>query len=306
MYKPIRYVKSSDTNLSVKVFYFSLEMSKEQKLRQAICNHLYIESNGKTRIDPKSLRSVRKAVDKDILDKVGASKDYFDDFEKNVTFIDNIKNPYGIYKYMKNYAEANGKIHMKTKVFVDNKTGVKTKNLIHDYYEPDNPDEYVIIIVDHASLLHPEKGQRLHDAITKLSSDYFITLRNRYNFIPVLVQQQSAAQESVENMKANRLKPTLDGLGDNKLTQRDCDVALGLFSPFRHRIKMYPERNGYDIMFFKDSIRFLEVLASREGGGSSICPLYFDGAVNYFKELPLLSDEKKLNELKYFIKNNRK
>lgn len=306
MYKPFRYVKENNNNIKLKVFYFSLEMSKEQKIRQSICNYLYINSKGKIKIDPKALRSVRNPVDEEILKEVGLSKDYFKEFQKCVTFIDNIKNPYGIYKFMKSYAEENGTIHTKEKTFINNKTKETYTQEIHDYYEPNDPDEYVIIIVDHASLLHAEKGQSLHQAISKLSSDYFITLRNKYNYIPVLVQQQSASQESVENMKANRLKPTLDGLGDNKLTQRDCDIALGLFSPFRHKIKMYPEKDGYDIMFFRDNIRFLEVLASREGGGNSICPLYFDGAVNFFKELPLTTNIQAMNKIKNFVKNERK
>lgn len=280
-------------------------MSKEQKLRQSICNHLYTESNGKIRIDPKTLRSVKNPVSEEILNKIDGFEEYFNKFENTVTFIDNIKNPYGIYKFMKLYAEKNGTTHTKIKEFTNNKTGEKYKQEIHDYYEPDNPDEYVIIIVDHASLLHPEKGQSLHSAISKLSSDYFISLRNKYNYIPVLVQQQSASQESVENMKANRLKPTLDGLGDNKLTQRDADVVFGLFSPFRHKIKMYPERNGYDVMFFRDNIRFLETLASREGGGNSLCALYFDGAVNFFKELPEPNNENAMKKIKNFVKNER-
>ena len=89
----------------------------------------------------------------------------------------------------------------------------------------------------------------------------------------------SCPQESIENKKFNRLKPTLDGLAGNKELQRDANVVVGLFSPFRHEI---PEYLGYNITKFKDSIRFLEVLASREGGGGTICPLYFDGAVNFF------------------------
>lgn len=281
-------------------------MSKEQKLRQSISNRLYITSNGKTRIDPKTLRSVRNPVEESVLKDVDSFEDYFDKFLDCVTFIDDIKNPYGIYKFMNDYAEKNGTVHTKTHKFVNNKTKETYTKEIHDYYEPDNPDEYVIIIVDHAALLHAEKGMSLHESITKLSSDYFVTLRNKYNYIPVLIQQQASAQESVENMKANRLKPTLDGLGDNKLTQRDADVVLGLFSPYRHRIKTYPEKDGYDIMFFKDNIRFLEVLASREGGGNSICPLYFDGAVNYFKELPKPNEESKLKNIQNFIKNERK
>ena len=94
-------------------------------------------------------------------------------------------------------------------------------------------------------------------------------------------------QESVENKKANKLKPTLDGLGDSKLIGRDANVILGLFSPFRHEI---PEYMGYDITKFKDRIRFLEIIGGREGGAGTICPLYFDGATNYFKELPKPND----------------
>ena len=91
-------------------------------------------------------------------------------------------------------------------------------------------------------------------------------------------------QESNENKKYNKLKPTLDGLGDCKLTQRDANVIIGLFSPFRHDI---PDYWSYDIKAFKDNIRFMEILGGRDGGAGTICPLYFDGAVNYFRELPL-------------------
>ena len=98
-------------------------------------------------------------------------------------------------------------------------------------------------------------------------------------------------QESVENLKYNRLKPSLDGLAINKNTQQDANVILGLFSPFRHEI---PEYLGYDVTYFKDNIRFMEILGGREGGAGTICPLYFDGAVNYFKELPLPKDENNL------------
>lgn len=142
----------------------------------------------------------------------------------------------------------------------------------------------------------------LHSSIGVLSSDYLIKLRNRFNYIPVVVQQQAASQESVENKKANKLKPSLDGLGDNKMTQRDCNVAIGLFSPFRHEI---PEYMGYDITFFKNNIRFLEVLANREGSAGDICPLYFDGAVNYFKELPKPKDHEEMSKVYKFIKNLR-
>ena len=66
-----------------------------------------------------------------------------------------------------------------------------------------------------------------------------------------------------------------------------------------------PKPIGYDIKYFKDNIRFLEILGGREGGGGTICPLYFDGAVNYFKELPKPKDTTGLNGVTKFINKIR-
>ena len=85
----------------------------------------------------------------------------------------------------------------------------------------------------------------------------------------------------------------------NKLIARDCNMMIGIFSPFKHEI---PEYLGYDIQRFKDSIRFMEIIISRDGGAGTVCPLYFDGAVTYFKELPLPNDPE-LNKVYEFIKN---
>jgi len=75
-----------------------------------------------------------------------------------------------------------------------------------------------MVLIDHIGLISTESDEgkklSLHESIVKLSSHYLITLRNKYNYIPVVIQQQASSQESVENMKQGRLKPTMDGLGD--------------------------------------------------------------------------------------------
>lgn len=262
-------------------------MSKEEKMLSAFANILYIKEG--IRVNPTQLKSTRadEILSEEILAIIDKYEPYFSKIEEIVEFIDNVKNPTGINKFVRNYAHSHGTQHTKTVDFINNKTGEITKKEIDDYYVADDPEEYVMILIDHIGLIGTEtiNGRKLslHECIVKLSSDYLITLRNKYNYIPVVIQQQASSQESVENMKNNRLKPTLDGLGDCKLTQRDANVVLGLFSPFRHEIPMY---YNYDITRFRDNIRFLEILASREGGGGTVAPLYFDGAVNYFKELP--------------------
>ena len=60
---------------------------------------------------------------------------------------------------------------------------------------------------------------------------------------------------------------------------------------------------GYSVQRFKDHIRFLEILGGREGGAGIVSPLYFDGAVNFFQELPAPSDEATLSKIYKAIEN---
>lgn len=282
-------------------------MTKEEKMLSAFANILYIKEG--IRISPKDLKSTKadNILSKETLEIIQKYESYFNKIEEIVEFIDDVRNPTGIYKIVKNYALANGKIHYRDINIVDKETNETKTIKVEDYYEPNDPEEYVMIIIDHIGLIEPEfqNGQKLdlRDSIGLLSSNYLLKLRNRFKYIPVVIQQQAAAQESIENKKYNKLKPSLDGLADNKTTQRDANFIFGLFSPFRHEI---PDYLNYDITFFKDNIRFLEIIGGREGGGGTICPLYFDGAVNYFKELPLPNENEKIQKVKNLIQKIRK
>lgn len=288
LYNALLFSMKNPEKMRLKIFYFTLEMSREQKQLQWMSHLLWIMSKGKIRVSPKDLRSVSATnpLEQDVIDILESDeyKEYLEYFENTVEFIDSIRNPFGIYKFMREYAKTSGIQHTKMIEKIDKITGEVEQTEVDDYYEPFDPDEYVIIIVDHMALLTAENGRTVRDAMIKLSSEYFVTLRNKYRYIPVAVIQQAMAQESNDNLKLNKLKPTLDGYGDAKVIARDADVILGLFSPYRHGLRDY---EGYNIEKFKDNIRFMELIAGREGGGGSICPLFFDGAVNYFRELPL-------------------
>lgn len=292
LYGPVFFAMNNPEKMRLKLFYFTLEMSKEQKEIQIMSHLLWILSKGKIRATPKELRSVsaEHPLEQSIIDILESEeyKRYFEFFEEHVEFIDSIKNPFGIYKFMREYAQANGRQHTKMIEKTDRLTGEVKMTEVDDYYEAFDSDEYVVVVIDHLALLTAENGKTVRDAMIKFSSDYAVTLRNKYRYIIVAVIQQAMAQESNENMKLNKLKPTLDGYGDAKVVARDADVILGLFSPYRHSLREY---EGYNIEKFKDNIRFMELIAGREGGGGSVCPLFFDGGVNYFKELPLPTDK---------------
>jgi len=110
-----------------------------------------------------------------------------------------------------------------------------------------------------------------------------IQLRNKYNYIPVVVQQQSTEISNLEAFKANKIRPTVASLSDSKYTGKDANVMLGLSNPYAFEMNSYA---GYDLTRLKGNARFLEVVINRDGESNGMIGLYFDGAVNYYEELP--------------------
>jgi len=285
MYGPYSFTKNNNTNIKIRIIYFTLEMSKEDKVKQAISHFLFILKG--IRIHPDKMDSIFKnyILEDPLVQAIEEIKPYVSDFLSRVTFIDHTRNPYGIYKAVREYAHAHGHYIDKEGTTLNTEwieSGFNEEGKKIFQYVPNDPDEFVIVITDHVSLLTPEKEGTLHEAIGKLSSNYSLHIRDRWKYIVVNVQQQAAAQEGVENAAANMIRPSANGLGDNKLTGRDCDMMLGLFAPIRFR---RAEWEGYDIKRLRDAYRELSVILNRRGS-AVLTDVYFDGCVNYFAELP--------------------
>lgn len=278
-------------------------MAKEEKCREFMCYLLYELSQGKIHLSPKELKSVNEdmPLPQEVIDILDSDeyKYYYKKFEECVEYIDDIKNPTGINKYCRNYAlspQVGKLVYKKIKIKEkDDFTGEEVEKEIDviDHYEPIDEDEYVIIICDNASNLTLESGMNIMQTINKMSK-YFVTLRNQLNLIPVLIQHQSQEQEGLENIKYNKLKPSAAGLAECRTTIRDVNTAIGIYSPFKHDIQEY---GGYPITKLKNYSRFMEIMEDRDGAGSNICPLFFDGAVSIFRELPEAHETVKLQQI---------
>jgi hypothetical protein len=79
-----------------------------------------------------------------------------------------------------------------------------------------------------------------------------VTLRNKFNYTPVIIQQQSTETADLEAFKANKIRPTTAGLSDSKYTARDCNTMLGIVNPFKFEIPTYLK---YNIERFQDNTR---------------------------------------------------
>lgn len=294
VYNPYEFVSTVKSDITLKIFYFSLEVSKNEKLGQYLSYRLFKDHN--VIVSPEKFKS--RFQDYILDDEIEALIDSYDaqmeEYEKTVTIIDNIKNPYGIYKYMRDYAYANGTHYDKDgkpvplqDLLSDNISIRDKANLSIASYKPNNPNEYVIVITDHLSLLHPEGADDTWKAISKFSSKYCMSMRDRWRYIPVNIQQQASDQEKQQfTFKGDsiiaKLRPSPDGLADCKLTQRDVNVMFGLFDPHRYKIENY---EGYDIDRLGDNYREFLVMLNRNGSGFINLDLYFNGATNFFTEL---------------------
>jgi hypothetical protein len=303
MYKPLMYIYDNNLDIELNILYFPLEETPERIMQRFMSWLLYEYSGKKIRVSPRELRSTQKALDEEIIN-ILESEDFqkrLEFFEKHVIFPPDTANPTGIYKACKHYAEERGTTKYKT-IKKKNELGIIEEFQVFDSYTLNNPNEYRLIIIDTINLIGTERGMTTKQSMDKLSEYLAKELRNKYYFSPVVIQQAAFEGEGNEAVKLNRIRPSVASLGDSKYTSRDSNIVLGLFSPVRFQLKEYL---GYDITKFKDNIRFLEVLVSRDSEMGGLCPLFFDGAVCAFEELPKPDDIAAMNKVYAYLKTLR-
>lgn len=310
VYDPYEWIENNpDSKISLKVLYFALEESKHEFQLGVMCRRLFTEYS--IIIDTLELQSLfDDPVDSRIIKIIEDDYEWYEAFNERVEVIDTISNPTGIYKYVRAYSRDNGTHYYKDYKKVNPviteleysklpESNPKKKTYVYSHYVPNNPDEYVEVIVDHMSLLNTEAGaDTLHAAMTKLSAEYGRKqITKHFNYIFVGVQQQAADGEKQQftNLGSSiesKLEPSLAGLGDNKLTQRDAHIVFGVFAPNRFEIRRHLQ---YKVDVLKDHYRCLIILKNREGRSNLKLGLYFNGKYNFFKELPtpdLMTEDK--------------
>lgn len=187
-----------------------------------MCYLLYTLSNKTIRISPQNLRSTneKNPLPEEII-LLLESDQYKDTLEYFLSCIhfETDTNPTGVYNNCKNFIRSRGETIYKDVPIKDHITGDIKIVQGFDYFKANCENEYNIIYIDHIGLISTERGLDLRESINKLS-EYLVILRNRYNFTPVVIQQQ-VFNETVDAFKIGKLKPTVTGLSDSKYVARD-------------------------------------------------------------------------------------
>lgn len=296
--EPLQYAQKH--GIKIKIFYFALEESVGEFIDTMICN--YVSQKAKINLDLLMLQGYRNnSMDQEMVEKIA---DHIDDIEvllEDVEVIDSEYNPTGIYKYCRDYADRNGVHHFTDKDFIKKKKdgSVETyKQKVYSHYTPHDPNEIVIVVVDHLSLLAPEmeNGKMMtgHRTMAKWSTDYALKqITKHWNWAVVNVIQQEQSQEGEQfttrgESIQKKTEPSLAGFANNKEIQRDAKIIIGVYSPDRYGFTEYA---GYDINRFRDTFRAIKVLKNRFGPPNKYHCFLFDGARNKFAELPASSEK---------------
>lgn len=306
--EPLEYAKKH--GIKLKILYFALEESEGEFIDTMICN--YVSNKIKQPIDILTLQGYRQnSLDEPTLNLIEQHVKDIESLLENVEVIDSEYNPTGIYKYCRNQSDKQGDHIWIDKKFIKKKSDGKTHervDKVYSHYVPHDPNQFTIVIVDHISLLTPEKLRQgegkmtKHEAMAKWSTDYAlkqITKHWGWAVVNVIQQEQSSEQEQFTNRGESiqkKTEPSLASFANNKEIQRDAKVIIGVYSPDRYG---FPEYHGYDISRFRDSFRAIKVLKNRFGPPNKYHHFLFDGATNKFSELPSASEAGLMQQFLY-------
>lgn len=273
--------------IQLDIFYYSYEIDRETKFSQWLSNHIYREYG--ITISPESIAmlgdNTLSAEQADLVRMVLPEMEAI--FDK-INFRFDPTNPTGIYKELFDFYDKTGKWEEEEYMSVewdrnDNPVYTPKKRIVG--YKSNDPERYVIVVLDHIALCKIERKFSLKENIDKMS-EYAVWLRNMCSTTFMILQQFNQGLNSVERKKYNgeELVPQQNDFKDSGNPYQDCDVAIGIMNP--HAMKTDSTKIfGYDLKSIKTNFRILNVIKNRKGRAQVVCGYYFNPKVAYFKDL---------------------
>lgn len=285
------YEFSLHNNYDVLIDYYALEDSNIKVYKNILCTYLW--QKHKIRTSTFDLDSKFKALSGDTLAKIKEGEKYLQDFSSKVRIKDHITHPFGIFNDVVKTAQELGEVIYKD---VDYGNG-NIRKIISDF-KPKGSTHWMMLF---DNLNNIDKEKHHHDKKEAMDSFVQRDCRLLYSKIfkatCVIVHQQALEAERQQFTNAGgsileKLKPSSANLGGTKEVVRSYHLLFSIFAPHKFKVENY---KGYDIKLIGNNFRELEVIKNNDGFDNVSVPLYFDGAAEFFRELP--HSEKQKEEL---------
>lgn len=185
-----------EVDIKFKVILFSMERSRVYILAKWVSRRIFLEYGILIPI-PKLLGWWDKVrLTNDEHDLFLSTKNYIDSLLEIVDIIDGPQNPTGCLKYVRAYAETNGRVEE-----------IDEYNKI---YVPNHSNEIVEIIQDHLGLTKLERGcTTKKEAIDRLI-EYNQLFRDFYGYTPITISQLTRNLNNPIYQKMDSFEPSLD------------------------------------------------------------------------------------------------
>lgn|SRR3990167_2792659 len=219
VFNPYEYVVNHPGEFELDIDYYSFEIEKVSLMVKAIARRLYYKYGIKTDVNELLQRGNKHCSD-GLWKAANECRDYYAAMEDMVHIHDIPFNPTGINKYLWAKAAQHGTVVKKPIEIIDEE-GLPIRTIqVFDRYIPNNPNRYHIVILDHIGLMHLENGNSIKQNLDKMSQ-YFVSLRNNFNIIPVVVQQLGFDLTGTDRIRSASSQPTLHDFSDSKYLSRD-------------------------------------------------------------------------------------
>ena len=166
-----------------------------------------------------------------------------------ITFIDKGQNPTGIYKDILSFAHGRGTFHYEK--YIDN-TDKKEKQKLSSYTS-NNPNEYVIIIMDTIRKVRQEKGLTSPKQVVDKTIEYITELRNllNYSFVPIVHLNRDMADIERLKFMGDLIYPQPETIKETGNLSEESTHVFTMFNPNDERYNL----NRHFGLIIKDSKR---------------------------------------------------
>ena len=277
--------KDKDSSLDVNFLLFSFEMSKEVLLAKLLS--LYIHETYHKVISYSTILSLNETISDEDLQYVEASKNWLLELEKKCTIIEKQLTAQQVGVAFKSWSERFGKYET---------DGINTT------YIPNNPKQFLVVVVDHVKLLAKSAGHTDKQEIDELSQ-VAMEAKNLTKSSWALVQQLNRNFKSIERRESQWNLVSMEDFSDTSSTAQAAEIVVAIYHPAR-------ERNlrccGYDFMQLGDNAdraRMLLLLKQRFGIADVAMGTAFYGETGLWKQLPSPSELQEHPELYEQYKN---
>lgn len=268
---PLDHLRNNGIKKKVKILYFSFEMAARAHILRALPRHLWLNDNIVTDVNTILSRGQNNKIPADVYKRVLAAEAYFDWLESHITFVDSAMGKTKIEKLLRKTAEENG-------IFIGEPG--------EEVYQPTDPDQLILVILDHNGLSKRETEKDIKGVIDGISK-VFVDYRNRCGFSFVVLNQFNRDIQSSDRKKLGSIEPQLSDFKDTSGSQEDADLVIALADPWRYGHNKYKD---FDISILQDKFRCLHVLKNRSGATNKHIGLNFFGNLGIFEELPRAKD----------------